>query len=219
MSGDLNLFKAEIFKKVILNQPFLRRVIEKISPECVYWDSVAGSVELVDLEKTHEGYIMSNETIEEIIGSKAIESECRGGLLKDSLYVEFLKPFKDRNPADVSDEELRQTGYYQDGKESLASWGHFRGNTTEADVLAQSRYFLNLYDAIKNKTFFRDYKKFIDAGINHSPEAHARVIRFLDSDYYLVYDGTHRLAAYYVAGHRFVKADVTTRPIGMKLLE
>jgi len=160
----------------------------------------------VDLEKTHESYIHDNETVAEIITVKHFQ--CRGPLLKDSLYVEFLTNFKGRDSAEITDEEIRKTEYCRDALQCLSTIGHFRENKTESEIIAQCRYFLELYQAIKRNTYFTDQDKFVGVGINHSVEPHAKVIKISDPEYYLIYDGHHRLACQYVAGQRYVKARI-----------
>ena len=158
----------------------------------------------IDLEKTYESCFFDDDTVEDIIESKKYKHS--PNLFKNSIHVKFLEQFKDAEH--ISDEELCKSLYYKDAILSLKIYGHFRGNVTEQEVLEQTRYFLELYKAVNKGTYNKNYKEFINIGNNHSKEEYATAVKILNSNYFMVCDGHHRLACYYVSGKKFVKVKI-----------
>jgi hypothetical protein len=174
------------------------------------WRSFVGfirvqrSMEMIDLEKTYESCFNDHDNLEDIIESK--NYKYKSGLLKDSVYVKFLNHLKDNSHP--CDDEIRTTEYYQATFKQIQTIGTYRGNRNETELLQQCRYFLDLYQAMKNGSYQKNYRHFIHIGINHSPHSYAWVFKIANSDHYIVWDGHHRLSCQYVLKKKQVKVRV-----------
>lgn len=129
--------------------------------------------------------------------------------LKDSPFVKFLQEFG--NVERIDEPSFKKSDYFKMAANEIKIYGHYFGIRDKNRLISQAYYFLNLFHAVKNKTFYRDFDKFNTIGLRHSKEKHSEVIRIASFSYYLINDGNHRLAAFYVLGQRFAKARIVDK--------
>ena len=160
-------------------------------------------IQVIDLEKTYVSYFDAEYPLEEILeGPHGKHPEY---LLKNSIYVKFLEKLKNKERA--ADAEIQETEYYFYSYRTIQTTGICRQSKTADELMAQCRYFLRLYEAIKDRTYNGTYQDFITCE-NHSTDRYAWVSRIPRSPYSMIRDGHHRLACFYVLGKRFVKARI-----------
>ena len=159
-------------------------------------------VETIDLEKTFTNCLDGEETIEDIVRMKI--DKYPDVLLKDCVNVKFLQNFNDKKH--VSCNAIKQSEYYRFAKKYILNYGKFQGINDDATLMQYCRDLLNRYLILKeeNKSTFR----FITILLNYYKYGYPTVVKILNSDYFMIQDGHHRLSCQYVLNRRFVKARV-----------
>ena len=132
-------------------------------------------------------------------------TEWRHYALKDSPHVKFLEQFKDA--PEIDPDRFKSTQYFHHGCEDIRNFGSFFGLTEPDRIIEQATYFLSLYRAMKDGTPLAAPPPNSDNEF-HSSETYPLVAQVAGSDYYVIKDGHHRIAASYVLRWRTVKARV-----------
>ena len=161
------------------------------------------SVKTIDLEKVYESFFDESFTIEDIIESKNFPYPSQ--LLKSSMYVEFLKDFKDK--AVVTDDEIKKSRYFKTAWKHIQTYGHYQLKKDETELVQYCRNFLDLYRIFEKKARHRQLNV-INATADHYKYGYPLVFKILNSDHSMVWDGHHRLACHYVLKKRFVKVKI-----------
>ncbi len=161
-------------------------------------------IKKINLEKTFVGGFSTYNGIE--WAEKSSDYNRLGLLLKDSPYVDFLKSYG--KLSQISEIEFLKTDYYNMALQCIKVDGSFFGIKKPIELIKQANYFLAMFHFFKNKQTTKSpfYNKSIGSG--HSSSSYCKVLKFLDIDYYEIFDGHHRLAIQYVLGNKFVKVSV-----------
>jgi SAM-dependent methyltransferase len=122
-------------------------------------------------------------------------------LLKDSFYVDFLNKFKIKKVEEISNEEIKNTRYYENAIYCIRVTGHYFQARDETGVLAQAKNFLRL----RNEIIANRKSLELECANGHSELNVPIVYKIFDSEYFGIFDGHHRLAISFVLGKKTEK--------------
>jgi len=185
-------------REIIAGQcPFFRKVRDFMQRQ--------KSIKTIDLEKSYESCFEPSHSIDDI--EQARTDKALRNLLKDSVYVAFLKKLVERG--EVSDDEIAETQYFKEAWDCVGKYGSYQGRIKDKAALAEyCREFLRLYDTLKKRVCVNPPAKLINAVIDHYRYGYPDVFLIKNSKATMVYDGAHRMASYYVLGERGIRANV-----------
>lgn len=133
-------------------------------------------------------------------------TEMKHCLLENSPHVRFLREFRDAERIDPI--RFQQSDYYRHACADIATFGSFFGITDPARIIDQAYYFLDMYRTLRNGYGLSLKEQYLDRSGFHSRDGRLKVARVQGTEYFVIKDGHHRFAAYYVLGRRMVKARV-----------
>ncbi len=133
-------------------------------------------------------------------------TELKHCLLENSPHVRFLREFRDADRIDPT--RFQQTEYYRHGCADIATFGSFFGIAEPSRIIDQAQYFLDMYRTLRNGHGTTLDERYLDRDGFHSHEGHLKVARVRGTEYFVIKDGHHRFAAYYVLGRRTVKVRI-----------
>ncbi|MFC1510454.1 hypothetical protein ACFL49_02220 [Candidatus Omnitrophota bacterium] len=125
-------------------------------------------------------------------------------MLKESPHVKFLQQFKDST--EIDNEAFKKSAYFRYALKDIRIYGDFFDNADEDKIVERANEFLKFYRAVKNNTCGKNFMFF--PGDAHPKDCFIKVSKIKDSEYYLIREGHHRLAIYYVLRRAFIKARV-----------
>ncbi|TAN61935.1 hypothetical protein EPN16_02575, partial [bacterium] len=125
-------------------------------------------------------------------------------LLKESPHVKFLQHFK--NTKEVNQEEFKNTEYFCFGAKDIRIYGDFFEISDEERLIERANTFLSLYRAVRDKTNGKNFIFF--PGDCYPKNCFMKVSKIPKSKYYLIREGHHRFASYYVLGYKTVKVRI-----------
>ncbi|HXG00012.1 MAG TPA: glycosyltransferase [Bacteroidota bacterium] len=133
-------------------------------------------------------------------------AELKHCLLENSPHVRFLREFRDAERIDPT--RFQQSDYYRHACGDIATFGSFFGITDPARIIDQAYYFLDMYRTLRNGSDLSLEERYLDRNGFHSRDGHLKVARVRGTEYFVIKDGHHRFAAYYVLGKRTVKVRI-----------
>ena len=132
-------------------------------------------------------------------------------LLGNSIYVRFLKQYRDLGEKILDAENFEQTDYFKNALRCVQFWGDYFGQRTVEGIRAQARAFVKLYERIKNGDL-REVN--FPSEKDHAHPGSRPVVReTLTRNTYQIIDGHHRLAVAWVLGHGKASVAILPSPI------
>ena len=167
-----------------------------------YWWKYLSTLGLIDLEKAVVG-----EDNVSTDGYKPVNhwDVSSAYLLKNSIYVKFLRRYKNRKVMD--EKEFYKTPYCMNALYRLNKIGNYFGIIDPSRLIEQGNYFLRLYHSILKGSYKKEYIIFSNIVVYHSSEKYPCVVRLKDG-FWGIRDGHHRLAAHYCLKKRWAWAHI-----------
>lgn len=202
----------------MLSGSMMRRYIAKLifKQKCIPWYiiikwkefikfvCVQPFIETIDLERTYRSCLEFNNIMVEIVNSN--NSKYHYYLIKNDVDIQFIRKFKDK--PSITNKEIALTKYYQEACMDIQAYGNHQNMKDELSLFSYCRRILELYQILKKKEGVSLYLRFINDLIDHYKYGYPSAFKISNTNYYMVYDGHHRLACQYLLGKRFIKAKI-----------